>query len=163
MPLLRPALLALSVLLALPLAAQEAAGIQSRMSAEERRATGIDKLTEAELAQLNAWLRRHAPDAEALETAREEGRQEVVRKNRGFLDFGSSEPIESRLAGSFRGFGRHQEYVLENGQVWQQVDDATLYGVRGDNLPVTLRPGALGAWWMRVGNHATQAKVKRVR
>lgn len=154
---------ALALLLPATAPATPPAGIETRMSAEELRTTGLAKLSREELAALNAWLARQAPEAAALEAAREEGRQEVVRKNRGFFDFGSSEPIESRLVGEFRGFAHNREYTLENGQVWQQTDDATLYGVRAENPEVRIRPGALGAWWMRVGNNATQAKVKRVK
>lgn len=137
--------------------------IEARMSAEEFKAAGLDKLNKDELARLNAWLVRSAPDQAALEQAREEGRQEVVTKNRGFFDFGSSEPIESKLTGEFRGFAKHREYTLENGQIWQQIDDAGLYGVRASNPDVRIRPGAMGVWWMRVGNNATQAKVKRIK
>lgn len=137
--------------------------IETRMSAEEFKAAGLDKLSKDELARLNAWLERSAPDTAALEKAREEGRQEVVTKNRGFFDFGSREPIESKLVGEFRGFAKHREYTLENGQIWQQIDDASLYGVRASNPNVRVRPGAMGVWWLRVGNNVTQAKVKRVK
>lgn len=152
-----------ALLFVAPLQAQEFAPIEKRMSAEEFKAAGLDKLSAAELAHLNQWLNGNLPGEAALEAAREQGRQEVVRKNRGFFDFGSDEPIESRLVGEFRGFARNREYTLENGQVWQQTDDATLYGVRAQNPEVRIRPGALGAWWLRVGNNATQAKVKRVK
>ncbi|MDO4708953.1 MAG: hypothetical protein Q4B94_03905 [Pseudomonadota bacterium] len=152
-----------AMLFVMPLQAQQFEPIEKRMSAEAFKAAGLDKLSASELASLNAWLNSHAPSEAALEAAREQGRQEVVRKNRGFFDFGSDEPITSRLVGEFRGFARNREYTLENGQVWQQTDDATLYGVRAQNPEVRIRPGALGAWWLRVGNNATQAKVKRVK
>lgn len=151
------------MLFVLPLQAQEFEPIEKRMSAEAFKAAGLDKLSAAELANLNTWLSHNALGEAALEAAREQGRQEVVRKNRGFFDFGSSEPIVSRLQGEFRGFARNREYTLENGQVWQQTDDATLYGVRAQNPEVRIRPGALGAWWLRVGNNAVQAKVKRIK
>ncbi len=158
------ALFMLAFALCAPLQAQGVPPIEKRMSAEELRATGLDKLSAAELAQLNAWLARSAaPSAAAIEQAREEGRQEVVRKHRGFFDFGNAEPIESRIAGEFRGFGSGRTYVLENGETWQQTDSTSLHGVRGQNLAVTIRPGALGAWWMRVEGSYVQAKVKRVK
>lgn len=160
---IRHCLFIAAVLFALPLQAQEFEPIEKRMSADAFKAAGLDKLSAAELASLNAWLHANAPSQAALEAAREQGRQEVVQKNRGFLTFGSDEPIESRLQGEFRGFARNREYTLENGQVWQQTDDSSLYGVRLQNPEVRIHPGALGAWWLRVGNNAVQAKVKRVK
>ena len=79
------------------------------------------------------------------------------------FDFGDGEPIKSRLVGEFKGFEAKRQYTLENGEVWQQTDATVLYGVRGTNLPVTIRPGALGAWWMRVEGSGVQAKVQRIK
>ena len=137
--------------------------LRDAMSDGEFKAAGLDKLTAEELARLNAWLARSAPSEAAIEKAREEGRQEVVKKHKGFFDFGDGEPIKSRLVGEFKGFDAKRQYTLENGEVWQQTDATTLYGVRGTNLPVTIRPGALGAWWMRVEGSGVQAKVKRIK
>lgn len=147
----------------LPSSAQQRDGapIERQMSAEEFKAAGLDKLSPAELARLNAWLNRTV--VQESTKAREEGRQEVVKKHRGFFDFGDGEVIESRLVGEFRGFASRREYTLENGETWQQTDATTLYGVRGNNLPVTIRPGVLGAWWMRVEGSGVQAKVKRIK
>ena len=95
--------------------AQQASTLERQMTAEEFKAAGLDKLSAAELANLNAWLERRveartrtAVDeavAKATEQAREEGRKEVVQKNRGFFDFGSDEPIVSTIRGEFNGFG----------------------------------------------------------
>ena len=142
---------------------REAAPIERQMTADEFKAAGLDKLSAEELARLNAWLSRNAPSKAAIEQAREEGRQEVVKKHKGFFDFGDGQPITSRLVGEFKGFDAKRQYTLENGEVWQQTDATTLYGVRGTNLPVTIRPGALGAWWMRVEGSGVQAKVKRIK
>lgn len=141
--------------------AREGAPIQQQMSAAEFKAAGLDKLSADELAQLNAWLNRTV--VQESSKAREQGRQEVVKKHRGFFDFGDGEPIESRIVGEFKGFEGGRRYTLENGEVWQQTDGTTLYGVRGNNLPVKIRPGVLGAWWMRVEGSGVQAKVKRVK
>ncbi|WP_298580654.1 hypothetical protein [uncultured Luteimonas sp.] len=160
----------LASLLALPLPAfaQEAPPLQQAMSAEEFKAAGLDKLSADELARLNAWLDRRveqqasAAVAAAVEQAREEGRNEVVEKNRGFFHFGSEEPIEASIAGEFNGFGHGKRYTLDNGQVWEQTDSATLSGVRRTSPKVRIKPGVLGVWWMRIDGYNTQAKVQRV-
>lgn len=162
-------------LLALSMQAVAQAPIQQQMTPEEFRAAGLDKLSADELAALGAWLQRRLGEettvaaerareetATALDEAREEGRQEVVSRNRGFFHFGSNDPIESRITGEFRGFGRGQRYTLENGQVWEQTDNARLAGVRRDNPSVTISPGVLGVWWLRIDGYNTRARVQRI-
>lgn len=161
-------MIATLIMVSAPTLAQDARPLQQAMSAEEFRAAGLDKLSAEELARLNTWLDRRveqqttAAVAAAVEQARDEGRREVVEENRGFFHFGSQEPIEAAVVGEFTGFGSRKRYTLDNGQVWQQVDSATLAGVRKTNPRVRIRPGALGAWWMSVDGYNTQAKVQRV-
>ena len=164
--------------LALPLAAQETAtDLRAQMSAAEFKAAGLDKLSEAELAALNAWLNRKVDAVttqvteqvtakvteQVTEKAKEEGRKEVVEKNRGFFDFGSSEPIVSNIVGEFRGFGKGRTWTLANGQVWEQTDAATLAGVRKTDPKISIKPGILGVWWMKIEGYNTQAKVRRIK
>ncbi len=153
--------------------AQQASTLERQMTAEEFKAAGLDKLSAAELANLNAWLERRveartrtAVDeavAKATEQAREEGRKEVVQKNRGFFDFGSDEPIVSTIRGEFNGFGSGRKYQLDNDQLWEQIDAAQLSGVRKTNPKVTIKPGLLGVWWMKIDGYNTQAKVRRIK
>ena len=167
---IRPLLLA--SLLALPAlaSAQQAPPIEQAMSAEEFKATGLDKLSAAELAQLNTWLDRRvqqeasAAVAAATEQAREEGRREVVEKNRGFFHFNSDKPIVAHIVGEFRGFGAGRTYMLDNGQEWRQIDEATLVGVRKTDPAVRLTPSIIGnAWYMGIDGYGTRAKVQRVK
>jgi hypothetical protein len=139
--------------------------VEQQMSADEFRAAGLEKLTPQELGALNAWLQRKVVQetAKAAETAREEGREEVVRKNRGFFDFGSTEPIESNIVGEFRGFAKGRTYTLENGQVWEQIEPASLAGVRRDNPEVSIKPGMLGNWFLKIKGYNTAAQVRRIK
>ncbi|KAF1691991.1 hypothetical protein [Pseudoxanthomonas koreensis] len=106
-----------------------------------------------------------AAEVERLrEEAREEGRREVKEENRGFFDFGSDEPIKSNLVGEFRGFAKGNRYTLANGQVWEQLEPARLDGVRNRNNPaVTIKPGLLNVWYLRLDGYNTPAKVRRVK
>ena len=99
-----------------------------------------------------------------IEQAREEGRKEVIEKNRGFFHFGKSEPIEAAMVGEFRGFGRGRTYVLDNGQEWKQTDDASLAGVRRTDPKVRIKPGVMGnVWYLQIEGFNTAAKVERVK
>lgn len=166
----------LGLLLVLPVAQAQRViqgDLQTQMSPEQFRAAGLDKLSTGELASLNAWLQGKVEQAveqataqvvaEVQEKAREEGRQEVITKNRGFLSFGSDEPIVSTLQGEFRGFQKGLQFTLDNGQVWEQTDSATLHGVRRTNPGVRITPGVMGVWYFQVDGANTRAKVKRIK
>lgn len=170
----RPRLLACAaVLLSLsaPALAQRVVqgDLQQQMSAAEFKAAGLDKLNAAELATLNRWLQGkvEAATTEAVaavrEEAREEGRQEVIVKNRGFFDFGSNEPISGVLQGEFRGFGKGRIYVLDNGQQWEQTDATSISGVRKQSPKVSISPGVMGVWYLKVEGVNTQPKVRRTK
>jgi len=143
--------------------------LQQQMSPAEFKAAGLDKLSAQELATLNRWLQGkvEAATTQAVaavrESAREEGRQEVIVKNRGFFDFGSSEPIVGVLQGEFRGFGKGRVYVLDNGQEWEQIDATTLAGVRRQSPAVSIKPGVMGVWYLKVDGVNTQPKVRRTK
>jgi hypothetical protein len=144
--------------LALPVSAQQA--IERAMSAEDFRAAGLDKLSATELARLNAWLNRTVETASA--EAAKKAKKKIEDDNRGFLSFGSTEPVVGRLVGEFRGYARGREYKLDNGQVWKQVDDASLAGVRVDGPEVSISPSLVGtAWYLAVKGYNTRAKVQR--
>ena len=170
--LLRPLSLALVLCtVALPALAQRVVegDLQTQMSHEQFKAAGLDKLSASELATLNRWLQGkvEAAATQAVaavrEEAREEGRQEVIVKNRGFFDFGSKEPITAVLQGEFQGFGKGRVFVLDNGQSWTQTDATELSGVRKTSPKVSMSPGVAGVWYMKVEGVNTQAKVRRTK
>lgn len=153
-------LLGLSLLWPCIATAQDA--LQDKMTPAEFKAAGLDKLTPAELASLNAWLQGKV--AEESRKAATAARKDVEDRNRGFFDFGSQEPVVARLKGEFAGFGKGKRYVLDNGQEWVQEDEARLAGVRKSNPQMTIRPSLIGnAWYMTVEGYNTRARVRRIR
>lgn len=157
----------LALLVAWPPAAraQQAATatrIEQQMTPEQFRAAGLDRLTPEQLANLNAWLNRTL--VVETEKAAVQAKRKVEDENRGFLNFGSSEPVISQLKGEFRGFDKGRRYTLANGQEWEQVDGASLPGVRLTDPDVRISPSVLGnVWYMQVGKYNTRAKVKRIK
>ena len=135
--------------------------IEQQMSTQEFKAAGLDKLTAAELASLNTWLKRAVATESGKAVA--EIRREQEAGTSGFKTE-RSEAFEARLVGHFDGFKKGLDYTLDNGQVWQQVDATVMYGVKLDNPSVQLKPGAFGEiWYMRVDGRAVNAKVKRIK
>lgn len=157
---LRSILLVALLALAPAAAAQDA--IEKQMTPEEFKAAGLDKLSADELARLNAWLNRTL-DVET-EKAAVAAKKKVEDDNRGFFNFGSTEPVVSKITGEFRGFARGREYTLENGQVWKQIDDASLAGARMSAPEVRITPSLVGnAWYLAVAGYNTRAKVQRIK
>jgi len=154
--------------------------LQQEMSPAQFKAAGLEKLSPTELAALNDWLQGKvaqetqkaaaeaqasvggAASATALAQAREEGRQEVIVKNRGFFDFGSKEPIESSIAGEFKGFGKGQHYVLANGQEWEQTESMST-SARKTDPKVKIKPGLGGVWYLQIEGSNSMPKVRRVK
>jgi hypothetical protein len=169
------------------------ATLEQKMTPEEFKAAGLDKLDAGELAALQQWIQRQqtqaagtaavAPAAAAAgatvaagtatlsaaeierirEEGREQGRNEVKQESRGFFDFGSEEPIKSTLVGQFRGFGKGNKYTLANGQVWEQIEPARLDGVKKTDPAVTIKPGIFNVWFLRIDGYGTAAKVRRIK
>jgi hypothetical protein len=157
---LRSILLVALLALAPAAAAQDA--IEKQMTPEEFKAAGLDKLSADELARLNAWLNRTI-EVET-EKAAVVAKKKVEDDNRGFFNFGSTEPVVSKMTGEFRGFARGREYTLENGHVWKQLDDASLAGVRLSAPEVRITPSLVGnAWYLAVTGYNTRAKVQRIK
>ena len=136
--------------------------IEKQMTPEEFKAAGLDKLTPEELARLNTWLGRTLETETAK--AATEAKQKVEHENRGFFDFGSEEPIVAHISGEFRSFGKGKSYTLDNGQVWQQIDDAELVVRKLTNPQVNIKPAMVGnSWYMSVGKYNSRAQVKRIK
>ena len=134
--------------------------IEKEMTPEQFKAAGLDLLSPEQLANLNAWLNRKiTTEAKKAATLAED---KVKTENRGFFNFGSDEPIVSRIVGEFKGFRQGRIYVLENGQEWSQIDQATLAGVRQTNPPVKIEPSLIGnAWYLSIEGYNSRAKVTR--
>lgn len=135
--------------------------LQQQMLFFEFKVVGLDKFSVGELVMFNCWLQGKVEVViiQVVVVVCEEGCQEVIKKNRGFLDFGSSELIESNLQGEFCGFDQGCCYVLQNGQEWEQIDVMYYFGGCKDVLGVSMCLGVMGVWYMKVDGVNVQLKV----
>ncbi|HVJ63361.1 MAG TPA: hypothetical protein VM555_11700 [Tahibacter sp.] len=141
-------------------AAEQSPPIEKEMTPEQFKGAGLDLLSPEQLANLNAWLNRKITTE--TKKAANLAEDKIKTENRGYFNFGTSEPIVSKLVGEFKGFRQGRQYVLENGQEWVQNDQATLAGVRLSNPQVKVEPSAIGnAWYLSVEGYNTRAKVSR--
>ncbi|WP_396616823.1 hypothetical protein ACHZ97_04420 [Lysobacter soli] len=155
-------LLALAALLPLATSALAQQKIEQQMSYEQFKASGLDKLSAGELANLNAWLegKLEVETAKAAEGAR----QGAGDDRRGLAaERQARDPVSAAITGAFSGFGKGRQFTLDNGQVWQQIDEASL-SARLDNPKVRITPSLIGAaWYLAVEGYNTRAKVQRIK
>ncbi|KQY49671.1 hypothetical protein ASD14_13145 [Lysobacter sp. Root494] len=136
--------------------------IEKQMTPGQFKAAGLDKLSPTELANLNAWL-NNTLEVETTKAATL-AKEKVETENRGFLSFGKSDPIVARIPGEFRGFAKGHRWTLDNGQEWEQIDDASLAGARKTGPQVRITPSLVGnAWYMQVEGYNKRASVRRTK
>ena len=137
--------------------------IEQQMSYEQFKAAGLDRLSPEQLSNLNDWLdgKLKVETAKAAETAKQSAGEE---DRRGLLVAASREPVDGTITSKFTGFGKGRSFTLDNGQVWQQVDDASITGVKNPNPKVRITPSVIGsAWYLSIDGFNTRAKVQRVK
>lgn len=159
-------ILALSVACASASAWAQTSTLETRMGSAQFRTSGLHKLDPAELRALEQWMATQtnaatAPVEAQLAEARAEGRREAAQLRTA--PEAAPEPVSSTLVGRFEGFRRGREYTLANGQVWKQVSETSMEGVRAEAPAVEIQPARLGGWWMRVAGHNLRVRVERIR
>lgn len=126
--------------------------IEQRLSAEQMHATGLDQLRPEQLSLLNQLLSDQQSNvvAESVKSERARKQREVT------------ETVTGTLKGGFRGWNDGTVLELTNGQRWRVVGSD--YYPRRDipDAKVTIQPGALGSWHLRVDGINAGTKVKRI-
>jgi hypothetical protein len=139
--------------------AQQTDGLQQRMSADEFKAAGLDKLSPQELQNLDAWLGANAQVNTRVVT-------KVVTETGKPVFYSSDQKrtqINTRITGHFDGWSKEHEFTMANGQVWVTTDPEPKACQPTENPPVQLKPSLFGMWMMYVPSCYDNAHVKRVR
>lgn len=136
--------------------------LEERMTGEEFRDAGLDKLSDEELANLNAWLKENlnveaTADLETRQQIRREVEEEVRREQEG-----ERTEIVTTVPGHFTGWTGNTVFELANGQVWRQVSGGS-YRVSMDDPTVVVYPAAFGAWRLRLEDTGPSIGVERVK
>ena len=161
-------------------------GVEALMSRAERAAAGIDKLSPAELAALNQWLRSYlgedepvpvvesapaplapvsvpsapvsapAPAPAAPVAVTPPPRQEYGAPPPDF------EPYTSRIKGEFTGWDGHTRFYLENGDIYEQRRPGR-WRVSLMNPEVRITKNFLGAFDMEVISEGRSMGVRRLK
>lgn len=147
------------------LLAQDFSSLEERMSYNDFKAAGLDKLSPEELRNLNEWLRERASATLAAPAAAAGGMApEAVGDQRGLrLPEERGKTIVSRIPGEFRGWAGQTRFTLENGQVWEGLPGNASFVINVVDPVVRIEPGLFGAWYLKVDGYNASAKVKRIK
>ncbi len=161
--------------------------IQGEMSAEERRATGIDSLSVDELDALNQWLIERFDQVQESVSAevREEVREEVLQADAAEREaeierrvaieveaakqeiaeappeLAVSEPFEAEIIGPFSGWSGKTVFTLSNGQVWRQRSGSN-YRHTAKGQAVAVKKNFMGLWTLTVLSSGRTVGVYRI-
>jgi hypothetical protein len=105
--------------------------VQDSMTAQEFKAAGLDKLSEQELKNLNAWLQGYRQKAETK--AAEVAVTEAKKKSKSIFN---GEAVLSRVADdNFAGVNGHSIIKLEDGTTWKQANPDDRFHAQVTNRP----------------------------
>jgi hypothetical protein len=128
--------------------------LEERMSQADFRASGLDKLSPEELANLNAWIGAHGGAVRYVGTSGAPAFE---------TDVGDRAVIESAIAGTFKGWREHTVFTLENGQQWAQAESGSFKAGDFESPKVRIKPMMMGSWLMVVEGCGCSVRVRRVK
>ena len=148
-----------------------------RLTDEQRKAAGLDQLSPAQLAALDALVKQDQQQGavQVRENVRAELREEVKAQVKAEVKAEVKEQVKkeartelqqqqeaavrilTRIAGKFSGWDGATQFKLENGQVWRQSEPGVYYRKPVDS-PAVLIEKVFGSWrlydqdgdWVRV-------------
>jgi hypothetical protein len=130
------------VIPSLSLASDQYVPLQQRMTPDEFKAAGLDKLSPDQLKNLDTWLSGHGKVV-----------TKVVDQSGKPVFYTPTEkagPVQARIQGEFSGFTGSTEFTLDNGQVWKQADSTKVACMTATNAKVTIRRSLMGNWMAAV-------------
>lgn len=152
--------------------------LEERMSGKEFKETGLVKLTDEELANLNNWLQRHSvatlENASARQTFQQTDSGTIPlstddKRGLGYLGVKSNHDPDDRVIygtiyGAFDGqIQKGTLFRLTNGMVWEQTEKESFTIQPRDNPDVTITKSLVGNWHLSIVGQDGDVRVKRIR
>ncbi|KAF1709232.1 hypothetical protein CSC70_10410 [Pseudoxanthomonas kalamensis DSM 18571] len=149
---------ALLLALSAPAPAAEYVRIEQRLSPEQMRQTGLDRLSVEQLELLNQLLQMpataSATTAGDVATASDDG-------SLAFIGLGQAS-IHARARGRVEGWEPGSVFELDNGQRWQVLKGKLRLREPVESPEILLVPGIAGRWFLQVDEDLPKARVFRI-
>jgi len=164
------------LMMSLPWAAATAADnaqfdLLKDMSVADYRATGLDKLSDAQIKALSAWFANYqsqqakdCPQSAAMEPAT----APVAMASKAAGSTSKSHKVDgsivtaSRINGKFSGWYGGTLFKLQNGQTWEQTDDTVMSIAAMQNPEVTISKGSFNVYYLQVKGMTDSVPVRKV-
>ncbi len=145
--------------------------VEERMTGEEFKETGLGKLSDQELTNLNDWLRSHSvatlenvsarSSADTVNAGATQDMRGLRVKPKDDDDLGKV--INSTIVGTFGGWDRKGTlFKLANGMIWQQSEKDTFTVKPVESPEITITRGFTGTWRLSLVGYNSDVKVKRI-
>ena len=151
--------------------AQQPSRLEQIMGSERFKQAGLDQQSPTQLQTLQDWIIAHGDELVELQPASEaSSATSAATAKRGWLGGGGntakkvdrpSSTVISKIDGEFSGWSGSTTLQLENGQQWRIKDGSSL-SVRNplDRPQVTITPGMIGGWYLKVKGYNSSALVE---
>lgn len=144
------------------------------MSVAQFRSAGLDKLSDAQLKALDTWfnqyLQQQGPVCTGAVTAPaaaapSPSASAIAPQPPTLAAPAAAAPdsIEAHIVGSFDGWHGSTRVTLDNGQVWEEVDDSMVTVGRLTNPKVTISRGPLNGYLMTIEGVRDTVQVRRIK
>lgn len=156
--------------------------VEERMTGKEFKETGLSKLTDDELANLNEWLRRHSVATLDNASARPSSQQIIIQGGGGEVPLTTNDKrglgylgvkyyrdpddnvISGTLLGNFSGWGgKGTLYKLTNGMIWEQTEKERLSVSPIASPDIKITKNLIGNWHLSIAGQDSDVRVKRIR
>ncbi len=131
--------------------------IEQRLTPEQMQATGLSTLSAEQLQLLNQLLdedRAQAVHAAEVQRAQDDAGKREKRT--------PAQTVSATVPGQVGGWAQGQMLTLDNGQRWRVMDTGVTFPRPRTDPKVTIVPGFLGAWYLRMDDSTPPIKVQRV-
>lgn len=132
--------------------ASDSVDIRKLMTAYEFQETGLNSLNEKQLEALNHWLITY--------TANE---APILKQKNSEVKKAEKTSIKSQLVGDFEGWTGKTEFVLKNGQIWQQRASETWRSPTLTEPNVEVRKNFMGFHVLELEGVKRSLRVKRIK
>lgn len=131
--------------------------IQEKMTPQEFKAAGLDKLNKTELKNLNDWV--NGVKTVVIEKPVIVEKLVAVPATEKAVE--PTDDFQSTIVGEFGGFSGNTRITLANGQIWDQADSKQLHVKKVKDAKVNFSYSAFAGWKVQVDGYNAWIRVKR--
>lgn len=134
------------------------------MTTEEKKITGIEKLSEEEISQLEQWIntKTTSPLLSTTNPIADSNNNKTTNISRKEAEAILNAPIDTQIAGEFNGWRGKTIFRLSNGEIWKQRLPG-VYVEKLDSPQIRIKKNFLGFYEMEIVETGKKIGVTRLK